>query len=128
MRKYTNFLLFRMFDRCVKNRLAGVVRELRGDRSQREFAEILNVGQATIQSWESERGGTPALDSLIKIANLRKENPEVFIAYLFGRPIDNTTSIEAQIENMPIERLIEINLAIAKKIAAIGLRKNTQTD
>jgi phage repressor protein C with HTH and peptisase S24 domain len=72
-------------DAAAKQRLSEALKEMRGDRSQRAFAEVLGVGAAAVQQWERAKGGDPSYDSIQKIAKLRDEHPDEFIAYLLGR-------------------------------------------
>jgi len=103
-------------DQIAKARLGEAIRQLRGDRSQRVFAEVLGVGQATIQAWESGTGGTPTLDNLEKIAKLRDELPEQFVAYLFGRNITVGRSLHEIILTMTCEEIADISYAIAMRL------------
>jgi len=101
-----------------KRRLAEAIRALRGTKSQKEFASILDVSQSTVTLWESGRGGTPSLDNIDKIAKLRKEFPETFVAFLFGRDcVTNDRSEQTKsFSDAEIDRLSE---AIATKLKTI---------
>jgi transcriptional regulator with XRE-family HTH domain len=96
-------------------KLAGAVLELRGDRSQRVFAKILDVSQGAIQSWESKQS-LPDLGNLQKLATLRGEKVEVFIAYLCGRPFGETVPAEQQVKGMSGERLARLQIAIGEEM------------
>jgi len=107
-----------VLDDAARQRLATAIRSLRGDRSQKEFANFLEVSQSTITNWEGARGGTPTLDNIEKIAKLRKELPETFVAFLFGRDyVTNDRSEQTKsFSDAEIDRLSE---AIATKLKTI---------
>jgi transcriptional regulator with XRE-family HTH domain len=95
-------------DEFAKLRLSQAIKELRGDRSQRVFGEIIGIGQSTIHQWESGAGGTPTLDNLEKIAKLREELPEQFVAYLYGRTIETGQSLDDQIQGMTCAEIADL--------------------
>jgi transcriptional regulator with XRE-family HTH domain len=80
-------------DEAALKRLADAVRELRGDRSQREFGEIIGVAQSTVAGWEGGKN-TPNLENIEKLANIRGQTPEDFVAYLYGRGFNQSYSTE----------------------------------
>jgi phage repressor protein C with HTH and peptisase S24 domain len=65
-----------------RQKLSEIVKQLRGERSQRDFANALSVSQATVQSWESGRGGNPTLENIQKLAAIAKLSPEEFMRQL----------------------------------------------
>jgi len=71
-------------DDLFRNRFAERVRNLRGRRSQGEFAHVLGVSQPTITGWE-KCSNLPNLENLEKLAQLAGELPEYFLASLYGR-------------------------------------------
>lgn len=102
-------------------RLASAIVEIRGDRSQRELAELLEVAQSTVNSWENARN-TPSLDNLEKLAKLRNELPEDFLAYLYGRSRNRPISIneiKAQIAVMSCPEIGEVSRAIADRLSGL---------
>jgi transcriptional regulator with XRE-family HTH domain len=103
-------------DEIAKLRLSEAIKTLKGDRSQKAFAKVLNVGQATVQMWESCSGGTPTLDNLEKIAKMRGELPEQFVAYLFGRSINTGQSMEEVIDSMTGKELVGTLQQLADKL------------
>lgn len=100
-------------------RLAVAILEARGDSSQREFAEVLGVAQTAVHGWEN-RKNYPNLRNLEKIARVRNQLPEEFVAYLYGR--DRQSPLEAmkqQIAVMSCPEIGEISRAIADRLAGI---------
>lgn len=53
-----------------RQRLANLVRELRGEKSQRNFAKLLGVSYYAVQSWEKQ-AVWPDDDNLQKLADLK---------------------------------------------------------
>lgn len=53
-----------------KLRLANLVKELRGDKSQRNFAKLLGVSYYAVQSWEKQ-AALPDEKNLQKLADLK---------------------------------------------------------
>lgn len=68
-----------------KQKLANLVKELRGERSQRTFAKLLGVSNQAIQYWEKERTW-PDDDNLQKLAALKGWTLLQLQAYLQGEP------------------------------------------
>lgn len=86
-------------DDAVLERLAVAVLEARKalGKSQHEFAALLNVAQSTIASWEKgER--TPNLENMEKLARIRGQLPEEFVAYLYGRKVGEPLPIAQRIK------------------------------
>lgn len=103
--------LSKSVDELVLKRLASATQEMRGDRSQREFAKLLEVGQSTVQAWENGRN-VPNLENLEKLAALRGELPEEFVAYLYGRTLTESP-LEQRIKGMARREVARLTRAIA---------------
>ncbi len=65
----------------LSKRLASLVKELRGDKSQRKFAKALGVSYAAVRSWE-ESESMPGLSSLEKIAAYSNQSLEEVLEYI----------------------------------------------
>lgn len=96
----------------VLQRLASAVLELRGDRSQRDLAVLLEVAQSTIQGWENARN-VPNLENLEKLAKLRGQLPEEFVAFLYGRGLGSSLPIDQQVAAMNNRNLARLLRLIA---------------
>lgn len=59
-----------LVDTTPKQKLADLVRGLRGEKSQRNFAKLLGVSYYAVQSWEKQ-AVWPDDDNLQKLANLK---------------------------------------------------------
>ena len=106
-----------------KKRLGDVVRLLRQEKTQKEFAKLLNVGQSTLSMWESGKV-TPDLENLEKLAEVWGKTPEEFVAYLYGRKILNGTLVN-EIDKMSFKELLELQMLISKQMSAkIGTHKS----
>lgn len=106
-------------DEIVLKRLADAVVLARGDRSQREFSRALGVAQSTIQAWENGRN-TPSLENLEKLARIRGELPESFVAYLYGRSVGQGLPLDQQIEVMSCQQLSKVMMQVADRLAREG--------
>jgi transcriptional regulator with XRE-family HTH domain len=102
-------------DEVALNRLAKAVQDLRGDSSQRELASKLGVAQSTVQSWENGKN-VPNLENVEKLAAMRGQLPEEFVAYLYGREVGSSLPIEEQIKGMSLRGLARVNRAIAERL------------
>jgi transcriptional regulator with XRE-family HTH domain len=99
-------------DEEALKRLSDAVRECRGERSQRDFAADIGVAQTTVLGWEAARNA-PSLDNLEKIARLRGELIESFIAYLYGRDPGESLDLLSQVKATSKEKKAEILRIIA---------------
>lgn len=98
-------------DEVFLQRLATAVLEARGSRSQREFARLLGVGQSTVQAWENAKN-VPDLDNLAKLAEIRGELPEEFLAFLYGRVLSESP-LEQRVKGMARREIARLTRAIA---------------
>ena len=67
-------------DITAEERLAFLIKKLRGEKSQRQFAKILGVSYAAIRSWE-ESESMPGLTSLEKIAAYSNQSVQELLEY-----------------------------------------------
>lgn len=105
-------------------RLAKVVREARGQLSQREFAEQLGVSQTSIQRWEKgDIKGQLSLASLEKLAEQVGMHPEALVAYLYGREL-RKRSPEEVIEKMPQSLLPLVLNAVSQRLRELTVQQN----
>ncbi len=70
-----------LVDITAQERLSSLIKKLRGDRSQRQFAKLLGVSYAAIRSWE-ECESMPGVSSLSKIASYSHQSVEELLNYL----------------------------------------------
>lgn len=95
-------------DDLTKKKLAEIVRQLRGIRSQRDFATALSVSQATVQSWESGRGANlPSLENIEKLAAIANLSPDELLAQLRDRPpVSNVGTYDCDYVKIPIVAVV----------------------
>ena len=105
-----------MLDEEGKKRLGEIVRQLRKELTQKEFANLLGIGQSTLSMWESGKV-TPDLENLEKLASVWGKTPEEFVAYLYGRKLLNGSLLDA-IDNMSINELAELQLLISNHLSS----------
>ena len=103
-----------VLDNKGKRRLGDIVRQLRKDLTQKEFADALGIGQSTLSMWESGKV-TPDLENLEKLANVWGKTPEEFVAYLYGRKLLNESLFDA-IEKMSVNELAELQLIVSRRM------------
>jgi transcriptional regulator with XRE-family HTH domain len=105
-----------------KEKLAELIRQLRGDQSQRSFAKTLGVSFASIQSWENG-DAMPSTENLAVIAQKSGYTLQGLIAYLEDRPIPKNASIEEivmQIKSLPLRQLALVERAVGDRLMAIA--------
>lgn len=70
-----------MVEATPRQKLANLVRELRGEKSQRNFAKLLGVSYYAVQSWEKHTVW-PDNDNLQKLADLKEWSLSELQVYL----------------------------------------------
>jgi transcriptional regulator with XRE-family HTH domain len=118
-----------------KQKLASLLRELRGERSQRSFAQFFGVSNQAVQNWEKERTW-PDDDNLQKLADLKGWTLKQLQAYLEGVPqaeqdISYTSFVEteltlnvqqllAQVRSLPFQAAAQVAQAALETMAIKG--------
>ena len=105
-----------------KDKLAVLVKALRGNASQRAFAKSLGVSFAYVQSWESG-DSMPSTENLSAIASLAGYTLQGLIAHLEDQPLESAMPIEQilmEIRNMPPKQLAKVGHAVADRLGAIA--------
>ncbi len=116
-----------VLDEDGKKRLGEIVRKLRKNLTQKEFASSLGIGQSTLSMWESGKV-TPDLENLEKLADVWGKTPEEFVAYLYGRKLLSGSLFDA-IDSMSANELAELQLLISRQMVAkinkVGEKSNS---
>lgn len=86
-KSYLRFLM----DSLAQERLSNLIKELRGERSQRNFAKSLGVSYASVRTWE-EGESMPSVKNLKKIAKYSNQSVEELLNHLSGEG-ENKSSI-----------------------------------
>lgn len=118
-----------------KQKLANLLRELRGERSQRSFAQFFGVSNQAVQNWEKERTW-PDDENLQKLADLKGWTLKQLQAYLEGVPqaeqdISYTSFVEteltlnvqqllAQVRLLPFQAAAQVAQAALETMAIKG--------
>ena len=119
-----------------KQKLASLLRELRGERSQRSFAQFFGVSNQAVQNWEKERTW-PDDENLQKLADLKGWTLKQLQAYLEGVPqaeqdINYTSFVEtseltlnvqqllAQVRSLPFQAAAQVAQAALETMAIKG--------
>lgn len=102
-------------------RLATLVRELRGGKSQGHLAKKLGVSRSTVGLWESHLG-VPSPKNLMNLAKLKGWNYEEISAYLEeGKLPSNCEQLEYvlnKVRELPSEQLVKIATVLAETLCS----------
>jgi transcriptional regulator with XRE-family HTH domain len=98
----------------LKKRFAEAVKVARGWRTQRDFAELIGCSQSAVTNWERARN-LPDLEGLEKLAKIRGQLPEHFLAELYGRKTE--TSLQERINEMSDEEVAWLMTLLAQRVA-----------
>lgn len=91
-------------------KLATLVRELRGSLSLRDFAEKISATHTDVRRWESGKG-EPRLRVLGKIAALRGWTLDELMVYLEGEALPKEPRIPqllAEVRSLPFEDALQV--------------------
>lgn len=103
----------------ARERLAKLVKDTRGVKSQRSFAKQLGVTGTAVKSWE-DMESIPSTENLKQIALLAGFNSvDHLLSYLYGRPSEKPTDLQElinKIYQLPIEQVIAITNAGMKRL------------
>lgn len=101
-------------------RLALLLKELRGNCSFREFAAIIGTTHTNVRQWESGKG-EPRLRVLGKIAALRGWTLDELMIYLEGEPLSVEPGIPrllAEVRALPFEDAVQVAKVALETIAS----------
>jgi len=103
-------------------RLASLVRELRGDLSQRQFAKKLGVSDSSVYFWES-RMAWPGTPNLKKLAKMKEWTLDELQTYLEGEVYKQTLTVQqllAEVRSLPFEDAVQVAKVALETIATKG--------
>lgn len=113
-------------DSNAKRRFAELIKSLRGELTQKEFAHILGVTYGAIQAWENEEVSSPSSSNLAKIANYAGMTIEQLMAVVNGEAdtaINNAVNplyVVTQLNKMSIQDLTHLYRAVSDRLVAIA--------
>ena len=93
MNKLENLFFDALMEYDSQQRLSRLIKQLRGDQSQRSFAKTLGVSYAAVRSWE-EAETMPAIKSLQKIATYSRQSVESLLQYLKHGEVEDESDID----------------------------------
>lgn len=101
-------------------RLAILVRELRGPLSQSQFSKKLGLGRSTVWLWES-RTALPDAENLQKLARLKGWTLEQMQAYLAEGELPSEEPLEQilrKVRTLPSEAVAQIAAVAVETLAS----------
>lgn len=114
-----------LLETTPKEKLASLVRELRGSKSQRSFAKLLGVSYYAVQTWEKQ-AVWPDDDNLEKLANLKgwtKDQLQLYLHISQAAPstsLNNSSIGHSQARNIkPTDSTQPLGLSIADLLAEV---------
>lgn len=114
-----------VMDDQAKQRLAELIKDLRGELTQKEFAKIIGVTYGAIQSWENAEV-TPSSSNLVKIADYTGLTLQELMSRLTGNEVGmgkaevNPLYVVTQLKTMSIEDLTHLYRAVSDRLVAIA--------
>lgn len=112
-------------DYLAKQRLAELIKGLRGELTQREFAKRLGVTYGAIQSWENAEV-TPSSTNLVKISDYTGLSLQELMSSLtgskigIGKPEANPLYVVTQLKTMSVADLTHLYRAVSDRLVAIA--------
>jgi transcriptional regulator with XRE-family HTH domain len=104
-------------------RLARIVAELRGSKSQRQFAKELGVSQSSVRFWESHLAW-PETENLEKLAALRGWSLSDLQAYLVDGELPEEEPLEQvlrTVRSLPLEAVARVAAVAVETLAKKSL-------
>lgn len=99
-----------------REKLADIIKELRGDRSLRALARELKVSAVAVNSWEN-CDSVPSVESLDKIAKARGWSLYQLLSYIREENIDPTPSqIIEQAQKLPNSEKLKLATLLLTKV------------
>lgn len=102
--------------------LAILLKELRGERSLREFAELIEATHVSLRLWESGKG-EPRMRVLREIAYLKGWTLDELMVYLEGEPLPKEPRIPhllAVVRSLPFSEVAQIAKVALETMAIKG--------
>lgn len=107
--------------------LATLLRELRGEGSLREFADVIGATHVSLRLWESGKG-EPRLRVLGKIAAQRGWTLDELMIYLEGEPLPKEPRMPqllAEVRSLPLEAVAQVAAVAVETLAAKSIASQT---
>ena len=107
--------------------LATLLKELRGESSLREFAEIIGATHVSLRLWESGKG-EPRMRVLSRIAAFKAWTLDELMVYLEGEPLPKEPRIPqllAEVRSLPLEAVAQVAAVAVETLAARSIASQT---
>lgn len=115
----------------ARERLAKIVKEIRGNRSQRAFARDLGVTGTAVRAWEETRS-IPDIDNMKRIGLLAGfKSLDDFLSYLNGEALEQPKEIDKiinQLRQMPLEQVVQITNAGIERLKSAAQEQETSNE
>ncbi|MDJ0574208.1 MAG: helix-turn-helix transcriptional regulator [Xenococcaceae cyanobacterium MO_234.B1] len=118
MNKLEKLFFEALMEHESQERLSRLIKQLRGEQSQRAFAKTLGVSYAAVRSWE-ECETMPGIKSLQKIATYSKQSVENLLNYLKYGDIENQSKLDTQKPKVAEDVLAELNYLPEKETSRL---------
>lgn len=108
-------------------RLARLVAELRGSKSQRQFAKELDVSQSSVRFWESHLAW-PDTENLQKLARLKGWELQDLQNYLTKGDLPDPEPLEQildKVRSLPLEAVAKVAAVAVETLAAKSIASQT---
>lgn len=105
-------------------RLARIVADLRGSKSQRQFARELGVSQSSVRFWESHLAW-PETENLEKLAVLKGWNLSQLQTYLVEGELPEEALLEQvlrMVRSLPLEAVAQVATVAVETLAQKSLK------
>lgn len=109
--------------------LATLLKELRSERSLREFAEMIGATHVSLRLWESGKG-EPRMRVLRSIASLKGWTLDELMVYLEGSALPKPPRIPqllAEVRSLPLEAVAKVAAVAVETLAAKSIASQTSS-
>lgn len=120
------FVVFEPSENEFNQKLATLIKEMRGNCSFREFAATIGTTHTNVRQWESGKG-EPSLRVLRKMAAQRGWTLDELMVYLEGSALPKGPRIPqllAEVRSLPFEDAVQVAKVALETIANKGESSN----
>ena len=106
-----------------KEKLAKIVRDLRGNESLSAFAKRLGVSYMAVSKWENQQS-FPDREHLAKIARLSGYGLDDFVTHLEGKSPQAPTKLgrlKQEVKNLRMNEFVELYRAMGERLTEIAI-------
>jgi len=110
----------------ARERLSGVLINLRAGKSRRSFAREIGVSATAVIGWEN-LSNEPDREHLAKIANMAGYTLDNFVAYLEGKKLQKPSDfgyLKQQITTLKVPEFVELYRLMSDRIAELAIAES----